>query len=130
MTTQELIDSTKKLIHFDDAKFNITSKQLGDNHIWAIELSIQNIIIIMKAEVNHTKSDEDPKSTICLAYKHDNFSNEGKVINIPIQNYPIEYIVYQDLITSINKIMTRTEDDVHQDIKSILRENTLTNILN
>jgi len=128
MTTQELIDSTKKLIHFDDAKFNITSKQQGDNHTWAIELSIQNIIIIMKAEVNHTINDE-PKATICLAYKHDNFSNEGKVINIPIQNYTIEYDVYQDLITTINGKMRRIEDDVHQDIKSILRENTLTNIL-
>jgi len=128
MTTQELIDSTKKLIHFDDAKFNITSKQQGDNHTWAIELSIQNIIIIMKAEVNHTINDE-PKATICLAYKHDNFSNEGKVINIPIQKYTNEYDVYQDLITTINGKMRRIEDDVHQDIKSILRENTLTNIL-
>lgn len=123
MTKQELIDATRKAIELDDVKFNIIS--IDTPQSWGVEIIINNIVIILNAIIQ----DDDPETSIKLAYKNDRFLNSGKVFNIPVKNETIEYSLYTELVNTINKKIMRTEDSVLQELKSLFRENTITNIL-
>ncbi len=128
MTKQELIDATRKAIELDNVKFNIIS---GDKHVhsWGVEVIINNVVIILNSVM---REDADPDASIRLAYKSDKCLNNGDVFNIPVKNETIEYSLYEELVNKINKKLLRllrTEDDVAQELKSLFREDLITNIL-
>ena len=125
MTTEELIDYTRKAIELDDVKFNIIS----DNkhvHSWGVEVIVNNVIITLNA----ISKEDDMETRIKLSFKNDRFLNNGKVFNIPIKNQTIDYSVFEELTNLINKKMMRTEDDVANELKSMFRGNIINNILN
>jgi len=125
MTTEELIDYTRKVIELDDVKFNIIS----DNkhvHSWGVEVIVNNVIITLNA----ISKEDDMETRIKLSFKNDRFLNNGKVFNIPIKNQTIDYSVFEELTNLINKKMMRTEDDVANELKSMFRGNIINNILN
>ena len=131
MTTQELIDSARKVIELDDVLFNIIPNPETHNVIcWRTEIYIKNVIITLQAVIRSGEEDNDPDSSIQLAHKSDSFLKDGKVFNIPVKSEKIEYSVFEELSTKINEKVLRTEDDISHELKSILREGTITKILN
>lgn len=131
MTTSELIDATRKAIELPDAKFNIVSgdMKLTNNksvQSWGVEVILGNVIIKLQLVI---RQDNDPDPSIILAYKNGRFLSDGKVLTIPIRSNGIDYSVYEELVNIINKKIERTEDDLVQELKSMFREDVITNIL-
>lgn len=127
MTTEELIDITRRVIELHDSTFNIISNNKKSEHYsWGVEIIIKNIIITLNAVVIGDNTD----TSIKLAYRNDKLLNNGEVIGIPVKSEKIDYSVYQEITNMINRKLLRTEDDVVNELKSIFRENTINNILN
>jgi len=124
MTTSELIDATRKAIELPDAKFNIISNT-SQTHSWGVEVILGNVIII----INTITKGDGNDSSIRLTYKSDKCLNNGEVFRIPVKNEKIEYSLYEELVNIINNKLMRTEEDVAQELKSMFREDVITNIL-